>query len=361
MSFKKARLTTHFLQDSNLSIVPIGKRSINRCIKVVQGEHDGSEGSVLKELLLLDDAFRVYFKKWLSEQSLQRMAAEKLWKLSKDYSMQVDMNCAAPKYPSADIEAIVNKYQVHYQIILSSNSALSRDLTSLRRNLLAFRRESGKLDLSENSTFILGDTFHKPIKFFIDLAEELFSYFHCSYLKLDCGSRHLDPSDLAAVENYQKILAPCEEFEDYLTHNLGYCQCLRPSQPCPEMPKHSSFKPKDADDLMHRAKQKRCALRLAKMSATHDNEDVQEASSRDDSTVLNLEHELRMHQLSMRLALLRQSNGAINMGHERDLVEQMIYALSPSLMPDGYQAPRGFSSSTFNIQPRSHGMSHHDI
>ncbi|KAM8714204.1 hypothetical protein ACLKA7_014359 [Drosophila subpalustris] len=357
------RLTTHFMQESNLLLTPHGKSPLNKCIKVVQAEHDALEASVLKELLFLDEAFRVYFKHWLSEQSLQRMAAEKLWKLCKDFILQAETNCTAPKYPTSDVESIVNRYQVHYQIILSSNSSLNRDLASLRRNLLAFRRECGKLDLNEDSSFIVGDTFHKPIKFFIDLAEELFSYFHCSYLKLDCGARHLDPSDLPAVENYQKILAPCEEFEDYLMHNLGYCQCLRPSQPCPDLPKHSTIKSKDFDDLMHRAKQKRCARRLAKMSAEATAEEIPEVPSKDDSTVLNLEHELRMHQLSLRLALLRQSNGHINIGHERDLVEQMIYALSPSLMPDTYQGARGVSASSFNAAPRSRSqnLSHPEL
>jgi len=120
MSLKNSRLTTHVMQDSNLAICSIGKFPLNKCLSVVQQEHDGTEGNVLKELLLLDDAYRTYFKEWTSEQSLQRMAAEKLWKLSKDYNFQTEMNCSAAKYPTVDTESIVNRYQVHYQIILSS-------------------------------------------------------------------------------------------------------------------------------------------------------------------------------------------------------------------------------------------------
>ncbi|XP_034109242.1 uncharacterized protein LOC117571285 [Drosophila albomicans] len=344
------RLTVQYLQRSEECLNPLGQSSLFMSSRRVHQDHEGLEASVLKELLNLDEALRDYFKEWLSELSLQRMAAEKLLKLSKDYMVKTEMSCSAPKFPIADTDAIVNKYQVHYQIILSSNSAMHRGLNALRKFLLAFRRESRKLDLSSETPFVLGDMFHKPIKFFMDLAEELFGYFHCSYLKLDCGSRHLDPADLMAVENYQKILAPCEEFDEYLQHNLGYCQCLRPVQPCPPVPRQTPPKTNGLEQLMVLAQQRRCARRVSKMTAK--TEEVMEATpSKQESVELNLEHELRMNQLSMRLAMLRQSRGNFQTGYDRDIVEQMIYALSPSLMPDTYLPPQSRAAPTLSSPP----------
>ncbi|XP_064543762.1 uncharacterized protein LOC135432171 [Drosophila montana] len=339
------RLTTGLLQCSDYTILP--KVPLGPVLTVVQREHAGIEVKVLTELLMLDEAYRGYFNEWLKELGLQRMAAEKLWPLTRDFSIESDATCRKPLPRSVDAEdVIINKYQLHYQIIMGSNLAMTRGISVIRAHLLAFRREFHKLDLTEQTPFVLGDAFHKPIKFFMDLAEELFNYFYSHYLKLDCGARHLDPGDLATLENYQKMLAPCEEFEEYLMYNLSYCHCLRPSQPCPEHVKPQQ-KSMEIQDAQRRALLSRCHKRLTKMSRkTDESINVVQESLLD---AVDLEHELRMNQLTTRLAQLRETNSIRNMGHERNLVQQMIYALSPSLMPPSFH-PQTFTPPDLHPQ-----------
>lgn len=337
------RLPTGLMQCSDYTIWP--KVPLGPVLSVIQREHDGVEVKVLTELLILDEAYRGYFNEWLKELGLQRMAAEKLWPLTRDFSIKSDVACRRPLPRCVDADdVIINKYQLHYQIILGSNLAMNRGISGIRANLLAFRREFNKLDLTEQTPFILGDAFHKPIKFFAELVDELFNYFYSHYLKLDCGARHLDPSDLQSLENYQKMLVPCEEFEEYLVYNLSYCHCLRPTQPCPEHVKPQQ-KSMEIQDAQRHALLSRCRQRLSKMTRK-----TEESINVIQQSLLNsvdLEHELRMNQLTSRLAQLREGHSVRNLGHERNLVQQMIYALSPSLMPTTFH-PQTFSPPTLN-------------
>ncbi|TDG48290.1 hypothetical protein AWZ03_005245 [Drosophila navojoa] len=306
-------------------------------MQVVHREHDGIEFKVVNELLALDEAYRGYYKEWLRELSLQRLAAAKLFPISQDLRYQSDALCREPQPRNIDAEEVlIGKYQLHYQIILGSNMTMSRGLATIRVNLLSLRREYNKLDQNDPTPFILGDAFHKPIKFFMELAEELFNYFYSHYLKLDCYSRHLDPGDMDSLETYQNMLQPREEFGDYLMHNLSYCQCLRPTPLCPELIK-STPKSSELADAKRRAQLSRCQRRVEKMKKKDEVKDI-------DSPKIET---FELSHLSSRLAQLREYQSV--RGQDRTLVQRMIYALSPSLMPANYVSTSASVARTTNI------------
>ncbi|XP_016928895.3 uncharacterized protein [Drosophila suzukii] len=229
---------------------------------------DSVDKTVIKILLVIEEKFRSYFESYQKELGLQRIAAQTLSQLIQRYkiTMQVDMGCMCPHiYEIESEEAIINKYYLHYQVIVSSNKNQSWAIHSLRPYVLIFRRECAKLDLNEESPFILGDASHKPIKFFIDLVEELFAYFYSGHLQLDCAARLLDPLDLNSVEYYQKLLAPNEDFDEYFMHNISFCKCLRMPPKCPPYESHKLIKDQ-AEHYINQAKKKRCARRFDKMA-----------------------------------------------------------------------------------------------
>lgn len=351
-TMNKDRLSTAAIMASEIALPKEGKNKLAPILSRIQSEHVGQEVVVLNELMLLDQAYRSHFKEFLGELSVQRMAASMLLRLTEYSVAQAELRCRPPHTQSVfPEEMIINKYQVHYQIILSSNLALGRGVDNIRKHLLSFRREYHRLDLKEETPFILGDKFHKPIKFFLELAEDLFNYFHSHYLRLDCGSRQLDSSDLEALQNYQKYLEPCEEFDEYLLHNLGYCQCLTVEGTCYETPIQMSSHKHETLELIKRAQKKRCARRREKMAHRPQSQPAEEVSASTTAALMELErvqlttyddadHELRMKQLSKRLAQLRNPTTTPNISPitppQQGLVENMLYALSPSLMPTSY-------------------------
>lgn len=349
----RTRMSTVAIMASQIALPRAGKVQLAPIYTRIQEDHAGQEVNVLHELLLLDQAYRAHFKEFLGELSVQRMAAAMLMRLTEHSVAQAELNCRPPHTQSVIAEdVIINRYQVHYQIILSSNLALGRGVDIIRKNLLAFRREYHKLDLKEETEFILGDKFHKPIKFFLELAEDLFNYFHSHYLRLDCVSRQLDTADMATLEQYQKYLEPCQEFEEYLLHNLGYCQCLAVEGFCYEPPLPMPSHKLETVELIQRARKKRCDRRREKMTHTGGLQTAEEPSASTTAALMELEkaqntifvdldHEMRMKQLSARLAQLRAPTAAPTIAPsqaqpDRGLVEQMIYGLSPSLIPSNY-------------------------
>lgn len=113
----------------------------------------------------------------------------------------------------------------------------------------------------------MGDAFHKPIKFFIDLVDEIFDYFYSAYLQLDCGARLLDPLDLKSIEHYKVLLAPNEDFDEYFMHNMSFCKCLRLPPKCIEKKSDDCQPKKDLrDHYINVARKSRCARRVAKMA-----------------------------------------------------------------------------------------------
>ncbi|XP_068146698.1 uncharacterized protein [Drosophila tropicalis] len=224
------------------------------------------ESRVLRVLLRMEEDFHAYYNIWLKEMEIQRLAADHLWHLTQHYLifMQMDTNCKCPQnYAIESEELIISKYHYNYQIIMHSTKKLGNAVAEMRPDLLEFRKRCKQLDMKAETPFIVGDAFHKPIQFFMDLVEELFSFFHAGYLKMDCAIRQMDPLELNSVETYQKLLASFEEFAEYMNHNLSYCRCL-----CLP-PKCHQFVPKarhtDHAEYARRAKKKRCAHRLVRI------------------------------------------------------------------------------------------------
>ncbi|XP_001360428.2 uncharacterized protein [Drosophila pseudoobscura] len=228
------------------------------------------EGTVLGVLLSAEKKYRLTFDTFKKEMELQAIAASTLWELIQRYkiAMEVDADCKCTQlYAVEPKEETIQKYYIHYQVIVSSNKSLWRQIESLRSYVLAFRRECKNLNLEEQTPFIQGDAFHKPIKFFIELVDELFNYFFSLHLKLDCAARQLDPMDLESLEEYQKLLKPNEDFEEYFLYNLSYCQCLRMPPKCPETRVYTNIENAAMKkEAMEQAKRARCDQRVNRMT-----------------------------------------------------------------------------------------------
>ncbi|EDV55434.1 uncharacterized protein LOC6547927 [Drosophila erecta] len=230
--------------------------------------NEGLESTVTRILVAIEEMFCNYFEELQKELELQRMAAKTLNQLSQRYRIntQVDLSCTCPQiYEIESDDAIINKFYIHYQVIASSNKNQFWAIQGLRPYVLLFRRECAKLNLSADTPFIMGDAFHKPIKFFMELVEELFSYFYSGHVQFDCAAQMLDPLDLNGIEYYQKLLAPNEDFLHYFKYNMSFCKCLRTPHRCP-----AYEYPQVTEDhnmpFVIQAKKRRCARRCEKMA-----------------------------------------------------------------------------------------------
>ncbi|XP_017494638.1 PREDICTED: uncharacterized protein LOC108382777, partial [Rhagoletis zephyria] len=114
----------------------------------------------------------------------------------------------------------------------SSNCCISDFLKKLRQECIVFNSLHKLLDLTMETPLILGDTFHRPLAFFIELVDDLFKYMHALSLKLKYLSHQLDPLDLLVLEEYKASLELSEDFEEYLLTGLSYCKFLRPKPTC---------------------------------------------------------------------------------------------------------------------------------
>jgi len=231
---------------------------------------DTVENKVIKTLMMIEEMFRSYFQSYQKELELQRIAAQSINQNIHRYRVttQEGTSCMSPQiYEVESEDAMVTKYSLDYQVIVSSNKSQCWDIHRLRPFVLIFRRQYAKLDQNEQSPFIQGDAFHKPIKFYSDLVEELFSYFYSGHLELDSAARLLSPWDLNSVEYYQKLLAPNENFDEYFMLNISFCKCLRVPPKCQSNECSQLQVIKDrSEPFIHEAKEKRCARRFAKMA-----------------------------------------------------------------------------------------------
>lgn len=105
-------------------------------------------------------------------------------------------------------------------------------IKKLRTSCLVFENLCAQLDMNVKSPFIIGDAFHKPVAFFIELISDLFKYFHAWILKLRYSSHQFDPLRIDSIETYTKLIEISEDFEEYLNVGLTYCKCLRPKPIC---------------------------------------------------------------------------------------------------------------------------------
>ncbi|XP_017087303.2 uncharacterized protein [Drosophila bipectinata] len=299
-------------------------------------DSDAHEKTVLRLLLTIEEHFREYFDTYKKEVELQRIAAETLWHLIQRYmiAMQVDTSCTCPQIYEIETEdAILNKYHMHYQVIDGSNKTQKWAIQALRPFVLAFRRECAKVNLNEDTPFVMGDAFHKPIKFFIELVDEIFDYFYSAYLQLDCGARLLDPLDIKTLEHYKNLLAPNEDFDEYFMHNMSFCKCLRIPPKCIEQKVDDCQPKKDLlDHFKNLAKKSRCAQRVAKMSSQLP-ESCASASKPDESMVFSSvvsELRLRNDPAVVSKTSLQTGDSAYRQIHERYVSDQLRRALSLS-------------------------------
>ncbi|XP_016990766.2 uncharacterized protein LOC108052786 [Drosophila rhopaloa] len=292
---------------------------------------DAIEKTVIKILLVIEEKYRSYFESYQKELELQRIAAQTLSQLIQRYkiTMQVDTSCICPHiYEIESEEAIINKYYLHYQVIASSNKSQSWAIHNLRPCVLIFRRECAKLDQNEESPFILGDAFHKPIKFFMDLVEELFAYFYSGHLQLDCAARLLDPLDLGSLEYYQKLLAPNEDFDEYFMQNMSFCQCLRLPPKCAPFECHQKIKDQ-AEPYISQAKKARCARRVAKMSATGQQSPKPEGNgSERKASIVSQHSEKATTSVSQESSPSEEQTTALSQQHEQTLTNQLLNAFT---------------------------------
>ncbi|XP_017073064.1 uncharacterized protein LOC108109156 [Drosophila eugracilis] len=231
-------------------------------------DFDRTERPAIKALLAVEEQFRIYFHSNRKELELQRIAADTLNKIIQRYKIvtQMEIQSFSPQtYEFESEEVIINKYYMHYQVISCSNKSQRRDIDRMRSFVLNFRRASGRLNMDSESLLILGDAFHKPFKFFMDLVEVLFAYFYSSHLQLDCAARLLDPLDLESLKHYQKLVAPNEDFDDYFLYNISFCKCLRTPPKCPSFEEPEEMADKSATFIVQ-ARKKRCARRRDKMA-----------------------------------------------------------------------------------------------
>lgn len=291
---------------------------------------DAVEKRVIKILLVIEEKYRSYFDSYRKELELQRIAAETLHQLIQRYkiTMQLDTSCTCPQiYDIESDDAIINKFYIHYQVIASSNKNQCWAIQSLRPYVLVFRRECAKLNRSEESPFILGDAFHKPIQFFIDLVEELFAYFYSGHLQLDCAARLLDPLDLYRMECYMKLLEPNEDFAEYFLHNISFCKCMRPPPMCPPYEHHQKIKDQSDAYLSH-AKKKRCARRFERMAQNEAQTAKRESGSVERKMSIGSARTTR--SLSREASVVEEAVSVSNQQHERTLRDQLMCALSIS-------------------------------
>ncbi|XP_017140963.1 uncharacterized protein LOC108154713 [Drosophila miranda] len=272
------------------------------------------EGTVLSALLLVENKYRHIFENFKKEMELQAIAASTLWELIQRYRIAMEVDASSECTQLYDVEPkeeIIQKYYLHYNVIVSSNKSQWCVIQSLRSYVLACRRECKKLNLEEETPFIMGDAFYKLILLFIDLVDELFNYFLSMHLKLDCAASQLDPMDLESLEHYQKLLKPNEDFEEYFLYNLSYCQCLRMPPKCPETRVYTSI---ENAEMKNEAMEQQNAAPVTQDTEVPPNNVVPLMSGKLISVLLSAPVEL--HLVSER--------------HTRELVHQVHSAISQS-------------------------------
>ncbi|XP_067639843.1 uncharacterized protein [Eurosta solidaginis] len=199
------------------------------------GMHHQKEDEILRQLLKLEAMFREHFEFTSREMISQKDLINRLWVLSQRYVILISTNgcCKHPEVYSGPTEdVLLREYSEKLRLLRASNCRISDSLRKLQSECCIFRNLFDYLDLAVETPLIVGDTFHKPISFFVELIDDLFKYLHALSLKLKYLSHQLDPLDLMVLEEYKTALEPSEDFEEYLLTGLSYCKCLRPKPVC---------------------------------------------------------------------------------------------------------------------------------
>ncbi|KAI9585599.1 uncharacterized protein LOC119632932 [Glossina fuscipes] len=197
--------------------------------------HYELEEKTLNQLLELENEFRDHYNFAKKELTQQMEWANRLWVLTQRYILLKSTGpcCKYPEiYPAPAEDNVLLDMTEKIKSIRNSNCRIYASVKELRKSCIIFEQLCSQLDMSVESPFIMGDAFHKPLSFFIELVSDLFKYLHASILRQRYSSHLIEPSNLDAVAKYKSLIEPSEDFEEYLTVGLTYCKCLRPKPIC---------------------------------------------------------------------------------------------------------------------------------
>uniref|UniRef100_A0A1A9VTP4 Uncharacterized protein n=1 Tax=Glossina austeni TaxID=7395 RepID=A0A1A9VTP4_GLOAU len=197
--------------------------------------HYELEEKILNQLLVLENEFRAHYAFAKKELTQQMEWANRLWVLAQRYILLKSTGpcCKYPEiYPAPAESSVLLDMTEKIKSIRNSNYRIYGSVKELRKSCIIFEELCSQLDMTVESPFIMGDTFHKPLSFFIELVSDLFKYMHASILRQRYSSHLIEPSNLEAVAKYKSVIEPSEDFEEYLTVSLTYCKCLRPKPIC---------------------------------------------------------------------------------------------------------------------------------
>ncbi|XP_075155334.1 uncharacterized protein LOC142228722 [Haematobia irritans] len=198
-------------------------------------EHTKMEEEVLQHLLILEKELRDHNELMKHEMILQKDMVSRLWVLSQRYILLSSTGpcCKFPDiYANPAEETILQEFCEKLKTLKTSNCRISNSINELRSSCRTFDDLCSQLDMTMQTPLILGDIYHKPLAFYIELVNDLFKYFHAWVLKLKYNSQLLDPYKFEGIGYYKTLIEPSEDFEEYLNMGLTYCKCLKPKAVC---------------------------------------------------------------------------------------------------------------------------------
>ncbi|XP_043645454.1 uncharacterized protein LOC122614844 [Drosophila teissieri] len=226
----------------------VERRSENRATKVEEEEphltkqlkkHYGIEAEVLGLLVNLELRYKEYYNLYQCEMKAQKILIERIWLLTQRYLILIssEQSCRYPEvYTLSTEEAIINEYEEKLEVVRASNNKMKNALMEINQQCKEFYAAYERLDKTQETPFIIGDSHHRSIRYHKIMAVDIFNYLYATVLKLKCFMHQLDPVNLESVEEYRDLLqneSLLEEFEEYLNDHFVYCKCMYPIPTCP--------------------------------------------------------------------------------------------------------------------------------
>ncbi|XP_016945888.3 uncharacterized protein [Drosophila suzukii] len=202
-------------------------------------KHYETEVEVLGLLVDLEHRYRQFYDLYQCEILAQKTLIERIWLLTQRYLILIssEQSCRYPEvYTLSTEEAIVNEYEEKLEVVRASNNTMKNSLMEISLHCKKFYAAYERLDKTQETPMIMGDSHHRSIKYHKMVAVDIFNYLYAVVLKLKCFMHQLDPVNLESVEDYRDLLqneSMMEEFDEYLKENFVYCKCLQPTQTCP--------------------------------------------------------------------------------------------------------------------------------
>jgi len=197
--------------------------------------HAHYEAAALDELFKLENHFRDFYERMLKEFCTQKEIMERMFVLSQRYALLVSTGpcCKYPEiYAAPAEEVLICEINAKRNLVVASNNMLFNALDDLRTSCLVFDKLCSHLNFEYKTDFILGDAFHKPIKYFMELVHDLFVYLHYWLLRAKLAMNQFDPVDFKLIEAYKLIIDVNQDFEAHLLKGLVYCKCLHVKPIC---------------------------------------------------------------------------------------------------------------------------------